>query len=137
MRANKEQNTTTVDDKKYIQYVLVKVIGQVPSKSNGYRIAKGRLIKSEQVREYEKSFYLQSIIYKNLGIEGNFEFHAKVYFKTNQSDVDGSLKIILDCLQKINAISNDKNCQKIVIEKFLDKNNPRIEFYLVESLKII
>jgi len=31
-----------------------------------------------------------------------------------------------------NAIKNDRNCVKIVAEKFIDKFNPRIEFELIE-----
>ena len=45
--------------------------------------------------------------------------------------LDNSLKIILDCLQKVNAIKNDNNCIKIVAQKFIDKDRPRIEFKLI------
>ena len=40
-------------------------------------------------------------------------------------------KIILDCLQKVNAIKNDNNCVKITAEKFIDKIKPRIEFTII------
>ena len=41
------------------------------------------------------------------------------------------LKCVLDCLQKSKTIKNDNNCCKIVGRKFIDKENPRIEFKIV------
>jgi Holliday junction resolvase RusA-like endonuclease len=48
-----------------------------------------------------------------------------------RSDIDNSLKVQLDCLQKCKAIKNDNLCVKIVAEKFVDKENPRVEFKIV------
>lgn len=36
------------------------------------------------------------------------------------------------CLQHCKAIKNDNNCVKIVAQKFVDRDNPRIEFKLIE-----
>ena len=47
-------------------------------------------------------------------------------------NLDGSMKIILDCLQKVNAFKNDNKCIKIVAQKFVDKETPRIEFLIKE-----
>jgi Holliday junction resolvase RusA-like endonuclease len=58
-----------------------------------------------------------------------------VFYPNRRSDIDGSLKIVLDCAQKVNAIKNDNLCQKIVVRKFLDKANPRIEF-VITPIKI-
>ena len=38
----------------------------------------------------------------------------------------------MDCLQTCKAIKNDRNCVKIVANKFIDKLNPRLEFTIVE-----
>lgn len=65
-------------------------------------------------------------------IEGYFELHVKVFYPSQRSDLDNSLKIILDCLQYVKAIKNDNKLVKVVAEKFLDKLNPRIEFCIVE-----
>lgn len=111
------------------------VYGSVPSKSNQYRIVTlnghGSLAKTSALKEYEKSFYLQCG-YRNKKIQGFFELYADVFFQSNQPDLDNSLKALLDCLQNCNAIKNDRNCVKIVANKFIDKNNPRIEFTLIE-----
>ena len=109
------------------------ILGNCPSKSNSYRIAGKRLIKSDKLRGYEESFLLQRNRYKNLNIQGEFELHIDVYYPSRRSDLDNSLKVVLDCLQKVNAIENDNKCTKIIANKFLDKANPRIEFCLLSA----
>jgi Holliday junction resolvase RusA-like endonuclease len=112
------------------------ILGNAPSKANQYKIitikGHGSLAKTIALKEYEKKFYLQCGAYRNKNINGFFELYVDVYFHSNQPDLDNSLKCLLDCLQTCNAIKNDRNCVKIVANKFIDKNNPRIEFTLVE-----
>ncbi len=112
------------------------IYGQPPSKSNQYRIitlgGHGSLAKTTALKEYEKRFYLECGAYRNKNIKGFFELYIDVYFQSNRPDLDNALKATLDSLQSCKAISNDRNCVKIVANKFIDKNNPRIEFTLVE-----
>jgi Holliday junction resolvase RusA-like endonuclease len=112
------------------------IYGQVPSKSNSYRsiVVKGinKLVKNNDVRKYEKQFILQCNLYRNLGIQNKFEFYGDIFFRSERSDLDGCLKVILDCLQKANAIKNDNKCVKIYLRKYVDKENPRVEFILKE-----
>lgn len=111
------------------------IIGKCPSKSNCYKIITlgkhASLAKTKVLSDYEKSFYLQCNYYRNKEINGLFELHLRVYNESNRADLDNALKIILDCLQKVKAIKNDNNCVKIIAEKFIDKNNPRIEFKII------
>jgi Holliday junction resolvase RusA-like endonuclease len=111
------------------------VFGVVPSKSNSYRIVRinnaSRIAKSKSVTNYEDSFILQCTLYRNANIETDFNFYMDVFYPSRRSDIDGSLKVVLDCLQKVNAIKNDNLCQKIVVRKFLDKSNPRVEFVII------
>ena len=113
------------------------ILGQAPSKSNSYKIINiaghAKLGKTAATKHYEDSFYIQVGPYKGLNIEGYFELHVRVYFTTMSHDLDNSLKIILDCLQYTKTIKNDNKCTRIVADKFIDKNNPRIEFRLVEG----
>lgn len=103
--------------------------GNTPSKSNCYMIAHKRLIKRKVLTTYEDSFYIQlAPELRNLMIEGFFEFYIDVFYPSNRSDLDNSLKIVLDCLQKTKTIKNDNKCIKIVAQKAVDKENPRIEF---------
>lgn len=111
------------------------IYGSVPSKSNCYKIitigGHSSLAKTSAMKEFEKRFYLQCG-YRNRNIQGFFELYVDVFFQSNQPDLDNSLKGLLDCLQTCNAIKNDRYCVKIVARKLVDKNNPRIEFTIVE-----
>ena len=112
--------------------------GNAPSKSNCYRVIaiKGHasLGKTKALTAYENLFYIQCNKYRNANIASYFELHLKVFYPSERSDLDNSLKIILDCLQKVGAIKNDNRCVKIVAEKYLDKERPRIEF-LINQIK--
>ena len=109
--------------------------GSVPSKSNCYKIVTlyghGSLAKTKALKEYENAFFMQCGKYRDLNIDGYFEYHCRVYYSSMRSDLDNSLKIQLDCLQKTKTIANDNKCVKIVAEKFIDKDDPRIEFKIV------
>ena len=116
---------------------MIQIIkGKIPSKSNSYKIVTiqghASLAKQSVLRAYEKSFYLQCNLYRNKMIKGLFELRLGVYYENQRPDLDNSMKILLDCLQECKAIVNDRNSVKITAEKFIDKDNPRIEFELVE-----
>lgn len=106
--------------------------GTPPSKSNQYIIANNRLIKSKAVKTYEDLFYIQCTKYRGRNIQGYFEAHIKVYYPNQRSDLDGMMKVFFDNLQRVGAIKNDNKLVKVIAEKFLDKENPRIEFKINE-----
>lgn len=112
------------------------ILGQCPSKSNSYKIitihGHGSLAKQKSLKDYEKSFYLQCNEYRNKNIKGLFEVNVNFFNSSQRLDIDNQLKIFLDSLALCNAIENDRNCIKIVAQKFVDKVNPRIEFELIE-----
>lgn len=111
--------------------------GNVPSKSNCYKIitlnGHGSLAKTKALKMYEESFMWQCGQYRNANISVPFEFHVDVYYPSKRSDLDNAMKILLDCLQRVKAISNDNLTMKIVAQKFIDKDNPRVEFTIKES----
>lgn len=114
---------------------MITILGQVPSKSNGYKIGNNRLYKSKELKEYENLFKWQAwkiideLNYKNvLPIKEKFSVLIHVYFQSNRSDLDNAAKIILDCLQVCKVIENDRLCHELHMFKFIDKENPRIEF---------
>ena len=111
------------------------ILKQVPSKSNSYRIitlgGHASLAKTPALKSFESSFYMQCGRYRNLNIGGHFEFHCRVFYPSMRSDIDNSLKCLLDCLQHAKAIKNDNLCVKVLAEKFIDKVNPRVEFKIV------
>jgi Holliday junction resolvase RusA-like endonuclease len=112
------------------------ILGNVPSKSNCYKIiafnGHSSLAKTKGLKDYEALFFIQCGEYRNKMISGYFELHIKVFYPSQRSDLDNSLKIVCDCLQNVKAIKNDNKLVKIVAEKYLDKMNPRIEFELEE-----
>ena len=116
-------------------YPKVTIYGDVVSKSNQYKIitinGHASLKKSDAVKDFEKKFYLQNSL-RNANIEGFFELYMDAYFSSNRKDLDGAFKLVLDMLQASKTIKNDRNCVKIVANKYIDKNNPRIEFTIVE-----
>jgi hypothetical protein len=87
--------------------------------------------KTADLRKYEKMFFQQCGGYKDKMLEGHFELEGIIYFPTMRSDLDGCLKILLDCLQTVRAVKNDNQCMHIDIRKQIDKENPRIEFKIV------
>lgn len=111
------------------------IYGNCPSKSNCYRVVTigghSSLSKTKALHQYEEQFYIQCDRYRNADITGYFELHVRVFYPSQRTDLDNALKIILDCLQRVKAIRNDNKCVKIVAEKFLDKEKPRIEFQLI------
>jgi len=120
------------------------IYGTPPSKSNCYVIinfkskatgkAHSSLAKTSRLKQYEKDFYIQCNQYRNKNMEGYFQFEMDVYYPNQKSDLDNSLKVVLDCLQQVNAFKNDNLCTRIVANKFLDKLNPRIEFTIKQSM---
>ena len=112
------------------------ILGQIPSKSNSYKIitisGHGSLAKQKHLIEHEKSFYLQCNVYRNMHIVGLFDLEVDVFNGSQRPDLDNALKVLLDCLQKCGAIENDRNCVKIIARKFVDKVSPRVEFELKE-----
>ncbi len=114
------------------------ILGNPPAKSNCYmpivipakpgQKARATMITTGNLKKYEKDFYIQCNHYRNANIDEYFELDMDVYFPTQRSDLDNSLKVVLDCLQKVHAFSNDNLCTRITVRKFLDKLKPRIEF---------
>ncbi len=109
------------------------IYGQVVSKANNYEVGNNKhggryIIKSDAIRAYERSFIEQCQIYKDRLINCHFTLYVAVYESSVRYDIDNALKTILDCLQMVKAITDDNLCRKIVAEKHIDKNNPRIVF---------
>ena len=111
--------------------------GQIIAKANHYQAVPGkgdarRIIKDEKIRAYEHSFMAQCTKYRNRRISSRFRLFVRVWHSSVRFDLDNSLKTLLDCLQMVGAITDDKLCFQIEAEKRIDKYHPRIEFALLE-----
>ena len=109
----------------------ITVHGQIPSKSNCYRVVTirghGSLAKAPALRKYEESFIMQCPLRK-ADIDYRFKLTVDVFNQSDRNDLDNSFKVLLDCLQSCRAIRNDRLCAEIHARKFIDKENPRVEF---------
>lgn len=111
------------------------ITGNCPSKSNCYKVIRlgnrCSLGKQKHLKRYEDSFMVQMLNYKYELIETEFKFIIDVYYDSRRPDLDNSLKVVLDCLQKAGAIKNDNKAMEIVAKKHLDKENPRVKFTIL------
>lgn len=117
------------------KYPQVTIMGACPSKSNSYKVVRkdghGSLSKSETLRRYEDSFFLQNSL-RGKKISRRFRFTVDVYYASDRPDLDNALKILLDCLQRSGTIANDRLCAEIHARKLVDKTNPRVVFSIEE-----
>lgn len=103
--------------------------GQIIAKANHYQAVPGksgakRIIKDGKIRAYERSFMQQCRIYRNRRISGRFRLFVRVFHSSVRFDLDNSLKTLLDCLQMAGAITDDKLCFQIEVEKKIDRYHP-------------
>jgi Holliday junction resolvase RusA-like endonuclease len=125
------------------------IYGNVPSKSNCYRVVmikpkKGTegkshasMAKTQDLRAYEESFFYQCRAYRDRMIEGPFKIEIDVFYPSRRADLDNSLKVVLDCLQRIKAFKNDNNCVEIHAKRKIDTDTPRIEFKLLTLVRFL
>lgn len=112
--------------------VNFEAVGNPPAKSNSYRIVTipGRgssLAKSSELKRWEEVFGLQiPPEAKRLNIEKPMHVEIDAYFPSWASDLDNVTKAPLDVLQRHRVIKNDNRIIKIKLQKFIDKENPRI-----------
>ena len=113
------------------------IFGQVISKANNYQIGDSssgkHIIKSQELRDYERSFFQQCTIYKNRLIAKPFRLRIDVYESSIRYDLDNALKTILDCLQYSKAITDDNLCIGIDATKHIDSRCPRIVYSIEET----
>lgn len=113
------------------------IYGQIIAKANHYQAVPGkngtkRIIKDGKIRAYERCFIEQCRTYRNKGISSRFRLFVRVFHSSIRFDLDNSLKTLLDCLQMVGAITDDKLCFQIEAEKKIDRFHPRIEFAILE-----
>lgn len=92
------------------------------------------LAKSSALKKYEQDFFIQCNKYRDKMLAGYFQIEVDVFYPNQRSDLDNSLKVLLDCLQMIKAFPNDNKCTRIEANKFLDAQNPRIEFTIKTAM---
>ena len=113
--------------------------GKVPSKSNCYKVitinGHGSLGKAKNLKDYEKSFFLQiPASARGLMIDRFMSVLIAIYYPSMRSDLDNGCKVILDCLQHGKVIKNDNLVTEIHLTKHIDKANPRCEISIFPEM---
>lgn len=113
------------------------IYGQVVSKANNYEAVPGndgprRIIKNKKIRDYESAFCLQCRKYRNKKINVPFVLNIDVFFTDKRHDLDNAIKTVCDCLQYVEAISNDNLMMRLNARKFVVAFAPRVEFSIEE-----
>tara|TARA_R110000824_G_scaffold17145_15_gene70091 strand:+ start:1237 stop:1617 length:381 start_codon:yes stop_codon:yes gene_type:complete len=100
--------------------------GEPASKSNSRRLVqiggKPRVIKSKKALDYCKNFERQ-VKPPAEPIVGDVKLSVTIWYKTRRPDLDPSL--IMDLLQKVGVIQNDRQIKEIHAFHALDKEEPR------------
>lgn len=118
--------------------ISMTILGDVPSKSNSYKIITlryrdgrtiARLGKTSKLQAYERAFSLQCRG-KGLHISEPFKCEIDVFFGNRQKDIDNASKCLLDCLTQNDVIKDDVLCTDLILHKHIDRKRPRVNIRL-------
>lgn len=109
----------------------------MPRKSNSRQIVRSKktgkpmVIKSKKALAYCLDFAIQMLQYKPYPcLEGDVELKVDIFYRTRKNDL--SVELLLDLIQKVKLIKNDRQIRAIHAHGKIDKENPRVEFELEE-----
>lgn len=108
-----------------------KILLPLPTSVNASYARNGSsFYKTAKARDWEKEASSMLINYKtkhSLILEP-VKIYVDFFFKRDR-DIDGGLKILLDFMQG-RLIKNDSQITELIVRKFSDKENPRVEIEL-------
>ena len=114
--------------------------GRLYSKANSRRLVKNRrtgnwmVIKSKEALQTVKDFTVQAKAqWKGKPLEGPVALKALIYYPSRRQDLDPSL--LMDILQGI-AYLNDRQIEQMTLQKYIDRDNPRVEVNVEPSVFI-
>lgn len=110
---------------------MIVLTGNPISTQNAYgHTGRRRYMKTEAKNQKEQYQWEAKSQWKGKPLEGDLIAEIKLYFKDKRRrDWDNWHKISMDALEGI-AYKDDSQIKKAVVEKFLDKEQPRIEIKL-------
>jgi Holliday junction resolvase RusA-like endonuclease len=89
-----------------------------------YMNKNGKMVKASYIKQTLEQWHSSPIT-------GDVEIHVKLYFGTRRkADIDNFGKLILDSLTDI-VWEDDSQIQKMLVEKFYCKEDPRIELSIL------
>lgn len=105
-----------------------------PSANRWHRTVNGRPILSREARLYTKAVELSALCQKVQKIPAPIQIAVSIvwYRERKSGDVDKRGAVLLDALQGI-CYDNDSQIKRYTIERFEDKENPRMEIEITEA----
>ena len=92
------------------------------------------VMKSDAAIAYQEDAVWQLVNQRNKSqhttITQPFAVELHIYRKKNQGDVDNYSKAIFDAMQQARIMTNDSLIYRMAVEKFVDKDDPRVEIYI-------
>ena len=99
------------------------------STNNGYKRGKGKgLYKTKALKEFQQAIReeCRKVWKEEPDAEHRWFVGITFYFQSNRSDVDGSIKPVLDAMEGI-IFENDNKVVSLCVNKKKDASNPRTE----------
>lgn len=102
-----------------------------PALNHTYAFNHGRMFKVGKARDWEQeSLGIIKYKYRKRETLSGDVFCALSIFHSRDRDIDGSIKITLDLLEKAGLIINDRQIKFLNVQMFKVKTNTRIEIEL-------
>lgn len=100
-----------------------------PTLNHTYQMGKGRYYMVQSAKDWltEVGWLMKS----KTPVKSPVKIEIDMFLKRDR-DIDSSLKLTLDALQKFGVIENDKQIVDLRVRKKFDKNNRRLEVRLSE-----
>lgn len=88
----------------------------------------GHFYKKTKAKDWEEEagWILKAKRRVNISEKPMVQIHV-FYHPNREPDIDAYIKITLDRLEKVGLIENDRHIRKLVVEKFADGRDPRLE----------
>lgn len=93
-------------------------------------VARGKLVLSAEGRIYKQ--YVRLVAGGADKLTGDVVVTMRVYRKRKKGDIDGFLKLVLDAFSGV-AYHDDSQISDLVVRRYDDKDEPRLEIEIVEA----
>lgn len=104
-----------------------------PPLNQTYRTVKGYVYKTRAARDWEQEAdWAIRKSWKGKPMEGNVTMTVRLFLKRDR-DLDASLKLLFDLLEKQRVYKNDRQVKELHVCKLEDKDWPRCEVTVEEA----
>lgn len=107
----------------------------LPPSANRYwrSLGRGHVTLSAEAKEYRDQAGWAARAEGMEPYSGNVSIQLDFYFPDKRGDLDNRIKQVLDAMRG-HAYEDDKQIVKIVAVRYLDKDNPRLDFTVYKEL---